>query len=373
MKVLVLFIFSCAGITLTAQSGGIYISDAGNFNNPPWQILRVDDDGQNPTVFIDEFLNWPQDILFLEDRNQVLISNLGSGCINIHDALTGDFIQSFACGISGPTRTKIGPDSLLYVLQWSGTGKVKRYDLNGNFVDDFTQTGVNQSIGLDWDTHGNLYVSSYNGDKVEQFDTAGVSQGNFVSSNLQGPTNIWFDTNGDLLVVDYDGTAVKRFDSTGAFVGNFITGIFHAEGVDSLPNGNILLGNGSTNAVKMYQSDGTFISDIVPSGTANLITPNAVVFRDETNISWPEPEVKFGFAVVVPQPERNQIRLLGDIQQKADSLSIHDMNGQVILKMAYPESTNIVTFNSDSNGIYFMTFELSNGNTTTESFTWVVE
>lgn len=34
---------------------------------------------------------------------------------------------------------KIGPDSLLYVLQWSGKGTVKRYKLDGTNLGDFTE------------------------------------------------------------------------------------------------------------------------------------------------------------------------------------------------------------------------------------------
>ena len=47
----------------------IYVSDAGNFNKPPWQILKYDENGQNSKVFIseDQGLDWPQDIVFLED------------------------------------------------------------------------------------------------------------------------------------------------------------------------------------------------------------------------------------------------------------------------------------------------------------------
>lgn len=104
---------------------------------------------------------------------------------------------------------KIGADSLLYVLQWSGNGKVRRYQLDGTYAGEFTSVGVPQSIGLDWDSNGNLYVSSYTGDNVRKFDPNGNDLGLFVTSNLAGPTNIWFDDNGDLLVSDYDGTAVK--------------------------------------------------------------------------------------------------------------------------------------------------------------------
>ena len=64
------------------------------------------------------------------------------------------------------------------------------------------------------------------------------------------------------------------------YLSNFITGLGNAEGVDFLPNGNILIGNGATSSVKMFDSDGNYIEDLIPSGSGGLITPNAVVIRE---------------------------------------------------------------------------------------------
>ena len=84
---------------------------------PPWQILKFDANGENGQVFIDDHLAWPQDIVFLEDQNVVLISNLNTSEILRFNATTGQFMNTFASNIGGPTRMKIGSDSLLYVLQ----------------------------------------------------------------------------------------------------------------------------------------------------------------------------------------------------------------------------------------------------------------
>jgi len=73
----------------TAQDYDIYVSDAGNFSQPPWQILKFDQNGENPEVFITENLDWPHDIVFLEDTNSVLISNFNSGRIDRYNASTG--------------------------------------------------------------------------------------------------------------------------------------------------------------------------------------------------------------------------------------------------------------------------------------------
>jgi len=282
-KILVLSIVLIFYSSAISQTIEIYVSDANNFS-PPWKILKFDENGKNPETFITSNLAWPQDIVFLEEQQVVLVSNLNSGKITRYNSSTGEYINDFATGIGGPTRMKIGADSLLYVLQWSGNGKVRRYELDGTFVGEFTSAGVFQSIGIDWDSDGNLYVSSYSGDLVRKFDTNGNDLGVFVNTNLLGPTNIWFDDNDDLLILDYNGTAVKRYDTTGTFVSNFINGLGQSEGIDFFPNGNILIGNGATSSVKMYDSNGNYIEDLILSGSGGLTTPNAVVIR-EVNLS----------------------------------------------------------------------------------------
>jgi sugar lactone lactonase YvrE len=166
-------------------------------------------------------------------------------------------------------------------LQWNNIAPVRRYELDGTFVDDFTSVGVNQAIGLDWDTAGDLYVSSYNGAFVQRFDTNGDNLGFFVTTDLAGPTNIWFDDAGDLLVSDFDGGNVRRFDSGGNYREDFILGILMAEGVDFYPNGDILIGSGGTEEVRRYDSNGQFLEATVERGAGGLLKPNAVVLREQ--------------------------------------------------------------------------------------------
>ena len=202
---------------------------------------------------------------------------------------------------------KIGADNLLYVIQGSGNGRVRRFQLDGTFVDDFTNLGLSRGLGMDWDSSGNLYVSTYDGQLVRTFDTNGLDRGNFIVTNLAGPTNIWFDDIGDMLVSDYDGGAVRRFNSEGAYLGDFIQGLSQTEGVDFLPNGNILIGNGGTSSVKMFTPEGIYIEDIITSQSGNLKQPNAVVVRNREfqinpglNDAWYNPATDGqGFLVTV--------------------------------------------------------------------------
>lgn len=273
---LLYFILSFNGFSQNNQS--IYVSDAGNYNNPPWQILKYDLNGKSAEVFTKDSLAWPQDILFL-DHEEVLISNLNSGKLNIHNSKTGTFKHTFAAEIAGPTRTKIGKDGLIYVLQWAGNGKVLRFTLDGTLKDEFTETGVPQSIGLDWDEEGNLYVSSFRDAQITKFDKNGKHIGLFAKDSLQGPTNIWFGKNQDLYVLDWKGGALVIFDSNGVFKQKLISDLNRPEGITVLPNGDVLIGNGGTGEIKCYSSDGTFKMNIVQTTKDGLKTPNAVVIH----------------------------------------------------------------------------------------------
>jgi hypothetical protein len=337
---------------LNAQNASVYVCDAGNFNYGPWKILQFDENGENGQVFIDDHLAWPQDILFLEDKNIVLISNYNSGRISKFNATTGDFIGEFATGIGGPTRMEMGPEGLLYVLQAAGNGRVRRYNLDGGLVDELTTVGVSNSIGIDWDADGNFYVSSYTDANVRKFSPSGAHLGLFINSNLAGPTNIWFAENGDLLVLDFDGAAVKRFNKNGAYLGVFIAGLPQCEGVEFLPNGNLLIGSGGTSSVREYDSDGNFLGNFVPPGTLGLLTPNAIVLRN-------------GNATATQQILRQDLKLLTPTagaffqiskpEEWGDetTLMVYNAAGVVVHIIDFTNSTALDASNWPS-GVYFL-------------------
>ncbi len=350
LKLLFAIFLLLEGNILIAQETFIYVSDAGNFNNPPWQILKYNINGGNPEVFITENLAWPQDILFLEDENTVIVSNLNTGRITKYNATTGTYIEDFATVSGGPTRMKIGPDNLLYVLQWSNTdNKVKRYQLDGTFVDEFTSVGVIQSIGLDWDSSGNLYVSSFGGASVRKFDPSGNDLGIFINTELTGPTNIWFSNSGDLRVLDWSEGNVESFDANGNYLGVFIAELAQPEGIATKSDGNILIGNGGTGAIKMFDANGTFIEDLVPSGSGGLTQPNAVILRDVT-LSVSENSADSLFVT----PTLGTIfHLNNSVTQNYQILKIYDNSGKLITTL-FPDKDSLWDASSLAEGMYLI-------------------
>lgn len=351
---------------LSAQDLYIYVSDAGNFNAPPWQILRYNTDGSNPSVLIDnnffisEGLGWPQDIVFLESENAVLISHLIGGRITKHEADTGNYIEDFAVVAGGPTRMEIGQDNIIYVVQWSNSNnKVLRFELDGTALGEYTDIGIAQSIGMDWDSAGNFYVSSYGGGSVSQFDSAGNFLSIYADTELSGPTNLWFDDNDHLYVLDWTAGNVEHYDETGTYVGTWATGLPQAEGVDFLPNGNILIGNGGGASVDQFQPDGTFVETTVPSGSGGLLQPNAVVLR-EAILGTSTSTIRN----VQILPNIGNRFTISSENLDITSVKIYAMSGSLIETLE-PNSTLIWDASAISEGLYFISISFDNGDAIT--------
>ncbi|MBV7270002.1 T9SS type A sorting domain-containing protein [Winogradskyella luteola] len=335
-----------------------------------YKILKFDNNGENGELFTNVELSWPQDILIANIPNEghrVLVSNLFSGKITKYD-LDGNYVGDFATGIGGPTRMHIRNNEL-YVLQWFNQFTpefVLRYSLDGTPLSNFTSTGTPLSIGIDWDAADNMYLSSYgrpsfNGNpaippQVHKFNSLGEFESVFISeSDLVGPTNIWFDKlgSGDLWVIDYNNNSVKRFDSEGNLIGTIITGLSTPEGVAFLENGNFLIGNGTTGLIKMYDNNGTFIEDFIDaqaSLAANLINTNAFYITPAT-LSLPE-LVKKKMSFLFPTIG-NKFTFDANIVNANDNIIFNDLSGRQLENIELDNSMEWIPSNYDD-GIYFI-------------------
>lgn len=335
-----------------------------------YKILKFDNNGQNGVIFTEEELSWPQDILIADIPNEghrVLISNLFSGKITKYD-LNGNYLGDFATGLGSPTRMRIVND-VLFVLQWndlSGPEFILRFALDGTALDNYTDTGIPLSIGMDWDQDGNFYVSSYGQPpfggnpaipaQVHMFNSNGQYQGVFISeSELAGPTNIWFDKsgNGNLWVIDYNGSSLKLFDNEGNNISTVVTNLNRPEGVVFLDNGNFLMGNGLTGLIKMYDMNGTFIEDFVDSNAsmdANLINTNAFYIVPST-LSLPEVDQKHS-AFLHPSIG-HQFTFDSQLVNLKDTIHVYSTLGKKIDTLELDQSFKWSPQHYD-NGIYFI-------------------
>jgi len=361
-KLLFWLLITSVTINLSAQSLAVYVSDAANFSSGPWNISKFDENGNfvGQLINVDDGIVWPQDIIFLDNEEAVLISNLSSlGTISKHNWSTGEFIENFAEGLGGPTRMKIGPDGLFYVIQWSQTNnKVLRFELDGTPLGEFTQIGIRQSIGIDWDANGDLYISSYGDSKIQKFNgVTGDDLGVWNDSDLQGPTNIWFEDDGNLIALNYDSGIIRRFDPSGNAVADLVTGVQGCEGFDFFPNGDILIGVGSDGSIRRYDSNFNFIENFHEPDPDILITPNAIVIRPDVPLSVGE--IKVDSTFIVPTIG-TRFRLIKNDNIFTKTFRVYNTQG-LLIQSTNLESDLVWDAQGYSEGMYFIVGATTDG------------
>lgn len=300
-------------------------------------------------------LNAPQDIIFHPDGT-VLVTGIGNTAIKRYDGITGVFLGNFSSGytLSLPSKMSIGADSLIYVTQWGATqNKVVRFDLLGNFVDEFTSIGAPKGLGHTWDKYRNFYVSLFGitggAGTVHKFDSAGNDSGTFINSViLDGPTDIWLDDNGDMLVEDWNAGKILRFDSTGNYVSTFTTGMTNPEGLAFMPNGNILVCDWGEDAVHLIDSNGNLLGYFC---STDLVDPNCVKVRPATTTQVADIGSVTKF--VVPNYGRQFTITMPAHLQSGGRVRVLNTNGEMVQQF---ETTREASWDATDrpSGLYFI-------------------
>lgn len=297
-------------------------------------------------------IDWPQDIVFINNDTEAIVSSLNNNAIFRFDGTTGAYIDTFASNIAGPTRMKIGPDGSLYVLEWGGNdSRVLRYDLSGNFIDTFTNITVAQSIGIAWDAFGSVFVSSFGGADVYRFDANGIYTGIPIVGpiNIFGPTNIWFDSAGDIIILDWTGNKVRKYNAAFVEQPNFINSIPRPEGYVYLPNGDLLIGSGGgAPSIRRYDSSGSFI-DFFATGSG-LQNPNAICLK-ETTASLNDEIIAQGNSV---SPSMGTLFYVNDqLLKDSNQVTIFNLQGEMTKELVFTEG-NSFDLSELSAGAYFV-------------------
>lgn len=326
------FIFTaillCCLSQLLSQDYQVLVSSRGEN-----AVKLYDIDGNYLSDFVspgDGGLNTTEDILFHPDGS-VLVTGFNNSSIKRYNGISGEYIQDFSNGytLNGPSKMAVGPDNYIYVTQWgSNNVKTVRFDMDGNFVDEFTSIVTPRGLGQEWDADGNYYVAIFsqsgsNG-TVEKFDSSGNFLETFIDSDvLQGPTSIWWDDNGDMLVEDWTAGVVRRYDSEGNYLNNFISGMANPEGISFLPNGNILIGDWGSDNVRMFSNTGSSLG-VFASGNG-LTDPNSVKVRESPLVSIEE--IQNETIQIHPNPNNGNFRFQFEM---AEEFRIYNSYGQLV-------------------------------------------
>jgi hypothetical protein len=236
----------------------------------------------------------------IPDDGLLLIPDSGSDRVMAFDPNTGDlydadFIPSDPNNLATPIAAALHPDGNSILVSDQINDGVLQYDLDGNFMAWFAPAGGANTTILDnvrgWSlkADGNILVtvaSGSNTDAVAEFDTSGNYLGNFIANGaggLDGPFCVLYrQAQDDYLVTASTSDAVHQYDNAGNYLGDLVSGINFPEQISLCANGNLLVAGFSVpSGIYEYTSDGTQVGyyDVIgsPRGVHELPNGNILV------------------------------------------------------------------------------------------------
>ena len=189
------------------------------------------------------------------------------------DLVDADFIPADPDNLSTPICAILNHDGTRVLVSDQLDDVVQAYDVaTGAYIGVFAPAGgVNTAIldnirGISLQVNGNLLVTvggGANDDAVAEFDTAGNYLGNFIANALGGlgsPFDVHILTEATVGGIDSD--AIHRYDvATGAYIADLIAINTFPEQINRAANGNFLIANfsGTQEGIMEVEPDGTLV------------------------------------------------------------------------------------------------------------------
>jgi hypothetical protein len=222
-----------------------------------------------------------------------------------------------------PHGIKVGPDNHVYVTQYYGNNRpfssIEEFDLDGNFVSRWStwfgpdQIGLVGGYGIDFDSHGNMFVADAGGGRVEEFDSNhnfvkmwgwGVATGAYelevcTANCLYGitghgvgqisyiATGLVIDEDDNVYVAENTGDRVQKFSPDGVYLGVLgSTGSGNGQfnnpyGLAMDSNGDLYVADSNNHRIQKFSMSQT-PAVILPQGTtdASYLSVSGVVNAD---------------------------------------------------------------------------------------------
>ncbi|MHC4341057.1 MAG: Vgb family protein, partial [Planctomycetota bacterium] len=225
----------------------------------------------------------PDGILYVADANSGVYRFDGTT-----GALIDQFIDTSTAGLDAPIISAIfGPDANLYVT--SNTTVRRYHGTTGAFIDVFatSPTGDGVYYPLTFGPDGNLYAGTRFPHKIERFDG---SSGNYIDlfippgpDGLFDPRQILFHSDGLIYIVSENSSEIRRYDPlTGNLIDIFASGsaLAEAHAIWFGPNGNLFATSRSNDHI--FEFDGISGDPIgVFATAAEMTSPTWAVFVPE--------------------------------------------------------------------------------------------
>ena len=160
--------------------------------------------------------------------------------------------------------------------------QVVQFSTSGSYEGVFAST--TQPDGLAFDSAGNLYASSQNGNTVTWFASDGTSKGSFVSSGLDGPDGLAFDSSGNLYVANYNNDTIHKYSSTGVDLGVFVSGLYEASFMAFDKAGDLFASSWGNAYIREFSPSGTLLNTITSTVNGGLFRPEGLAFDTAGNL-----------------------------------------------------------------------------------------
>lgn len=208
-------------------------------------------------------------------------------------SLKGYFITPGAGGLVAPGRMILGPDGNLYIGD-PGTQTIKRFDLNGNFIDNFVPSGtIVNPVSIKFGPDGKLYVLCCSTIKqIHRYNgNTGAYEGmvfNALTTQINNSHDFIFMPGTNDFLIASSLNSVARFNfTTGAFVSHYLnpsrsTGILNRPtSIIIGPDGNYwVTSSNGTNKITRFNITNGAIIDVAFYGPSATEGFHQQIFED---------------------------------------------------------------------------------------------
>ncbi len=211
--------------------------------------------------------------------NEILVSDQVSDAVQLYDTI-GAFVKTFAPagGVNNSILDNIRgiafrPNRNLLVTNASGTAanRIQEFDSSGNFIGSFISSNVSSPFCILYRGDDILVSNSSGTYKILRFNLDGNFIAPFTTTTLNFVQQIIKNPDGTIVACEFSGTGtgLKIFDSTGLLI-TTLTGATGNRGVFRLPNGNYLTTN-SSGIFEVDDTTGGLVRSIYVGGSLQYI------------------------------------------------------------------------------------------------------